>query len=73
MYKRSIKPLRDFINSTPPQGVYYIDTQFGTLSYLKDISGTISTRTGASGSVFIIEVKDEANEACIRTRQEQAW
>lgn len=37
------------MESDPEPGCYYVDTQFGTLSVLKDISGTIHTRIGAGG------------------------
>lgn len=59
MYKRSIKLIQEFINSNPPSGVYYVDTQFGRLSYLKDIAGAIHTRISAGGAFFIIEVEDD--------------
>lgn len=60
MYKRSIKPLKEFIESDPPPGCYYVDTQFGTLSYLKDMSGAIHTRISAGGAFFLVEVEDES-------------
>ena len=68
MYKRSIKPLLGFINSHPPHppGVYYIDAQFGKLTYMKDVSGTITTRTNAGGTVFIVEIEDEDNQRDLR-------
>lgn len=50
MYKRSVKPLIEFIMSNPDFGYYYVDTQFGTLSYQKEISGAITTRTDAGGA-----------------------
>ena len=49
MYKRSVKPLLEFMESDPEQGCYYVDTQFGTLSVQKDISGAIHTRISAGG------------------------
>ena len=59
MYKRSVKPLLEFMDSDPEQGCYYVDTQFGTLSVLKDICGAIHTRISAGGAFFLIEVEDE--------------
>lgn len=63
MYKRSVKPLLEFIESDPESGVYYVDTQFGTLSYMKDISMAIHTRISAGGAFFIIEVEDELQDS----------
>lgn len=59
MYKRSVKPLLEFMESNPEPGCYYVDTQFGTLKVTKDISGTINTRIGARGAFFLVEVEDE--------------
>lgn len=58
----------EFINTLPPHppGVYYIDTQFGRLSYMKDISGAITTRTNEGGTVFIVEIEDEDNQRDLR-------
>lgn len=50
------------MESDPEPGCYYVDTQFGTLSVLKDISGTIHTRIGAGGSYFLVEVEDEQDK-----------
>lgn len=68
MYKRGIKLLLEFINSHPPHppGVYCIDAQFGKLSYMKDISGAITTRTNTGGNVFIVEIEDEDNQRDLR-------
>ena len=49
----------EFIESDPEPGCYYVDTQFGTLSVQKDISGAIHTRISAGGAFFLIEVEDE--------------
>jgi hypothetical protein len=63
MYKRSIKPLKEFVNSNPSAGCYYVDTQFGTLSYQYEISGAIHTRISAGGAFFLIEVMDDEQES----------
>lgn len=52
----------EFMESNPEPGCYYVDTQFGTLSVLKDISGTIHTRIGAGGAYFLVEVKKDEQE-----------
>ena len=62
MYKRSIKPLAEFIELSPPPGWYYVDVQFGTLKYMKDISGAVHTRMSAGGAFFVIEVEDAEPE-----------
>ena len=59
MFQRRVKPLIEFMESNPEEGCYYVDTQFGTLSVLKDISGAIHTRISAGGAFFLIEVEDE--------------
>ena len=59
MYKRSVKPLLEFVESNPETGYYYVDAQFGRLSYLKDISGSIHTRISAGGAFFLIEVYEK--------------
>lgn len=57
MYKRNIPPLMEFMASNPPPARYYIDAGFGKLYYVSsDISGTIHTRTDASGATVIVEV-----------------
>ena len=71
MYKRSVKPLLEFMESDPEPGCYYVDTQFGTLSVLKDISGAIHTRISAGGAFFLIEVEDEQDDIRTRTQPEQ--
>ena len=52
MYKRSIKPLAEFIESNPEPGCYYVDAQFGELKSQKDIAGAITTRIGAGGGIL---------------------
>ena len=59
------------MESNPEPGCYYVDTQFGTLSVLKDISGTIHTRIGTGGAFFLIEVEDEQEDIRTRTQPEQ--
>lgn len=56
MYKRNIPPLLEFMATTPPAR-YYIDAGFGRLYYVSsEVSGTIHTRTDASGATVIVEV-----------------
>ena len=57
MYKRNVKPLLEFLDSTPPQGRYYIDCGYGKLYYKStEIAGTINTRTDAAGATLLVEV-----------------
>ena len=59
MYKRNVKPLAEFLNSYPPTGKYYIDCGYGKLYYKStEVSGTINTRTDASGATVLVEVYD---------------
>lgn len=63
MYKRSIKPIMDFLKVPPPTGVYIIDTQFGKINYVSgEISPVISTRIDANSAYYVINV-DEENSA----------
>lgn len=57
MYKRSIKPIKEFLDSAPPRGVYLIDTQFGKINYVSgEVSPVISTRIDANAAYYLIEV-----------------
>ena len=57
MYKRAIKPIREFLSSPPPEGVYIIDCQFGKINYVSgDISPVITSRINADGVYYVIEV-----------------
>ena len=59
MYKRSIKPIAEFLRLPPPNGVYIIDTQFGKINYVSgEVSPVISTRIDANGAYYVIEVKE---------------
>lgn len=60
MYKRSIKPIMDFLKVPPPTGVYIIDTQFGKINYVSgEISPVISTRIDANSAYYVINVDEE--------------
>lgn len=61
MYKRSIKPIMDFLKvPPPPTGVYIIDTQFGKINYVSgEISPVISTRIDANSAYYVINVDEE--------------
>ena len=63
MFERRVKPLIEFLDSDPEPGEYYVDTQFGTLTYTKDIAGTIHTRVGAGGYFYVVEVYEEDNSS----------
>ena len=45
--------------SNPDFGCYYIDTQFGTLSYQKEISGVLPQEPMRGGCFFIVQVLDD--------------
>ena len=60
MYKRSIKPIQQFLESPPPEGVYIIDTQFGKINYVSgEVSLVISTRIDANGAYYVIEIYEQ--------------
>lgn len=62
MYKRSIKPIIEFLRLPPPCGVYIIDTQFGKINYVSgEISPVISTRIDANSAYYVIEIHEEEN------------
>ena len=54
------------MQSDPDPGCYYVDTQFGTLTYIKDIAGTLHTRIGAGGYFYVIEVEEMTKPIDIR-------
>ena len=57
MYKRNIQPILTFLRGGRHPGKWYVDAGYGKLYYTSDeISGTINTRTNASGATVIIEV-----------------
>lgn len=57
MYKRSIKPIADFLMTPPPHGVYIIDTQFGKINYVSgEVAPVISTRVNANAAYYVIEI-----------------
>lgn len=63
MYKRTIKPIEDFISLNSKPGKYFIDAQFGKLTYFYEISGCITTRIDA-GATYLIDVHyEESNIA----------
>jgi hypothetical protein len=56
MYKRNIKPLKEFLRSSPSRGGYFVDCGFGDLRYVsKDVAGTIRARFD-DGSTLLVEV-----------------
>lgn len=58
MYKRSVRPIVDFLKVPPPTGVYIIDTQFGKINYVSgEVSPVVSTRVDANGAYYVIEVE----------------
>jgi hypothetical protein len=60
MYKRSVKPIQEFLDTNPESGVYLIDTQFGKINYISgEVAPVISTRIDANAAYYLIEVKDE--------------
>ena len=63
MFERRVKPLIEFLDSDPEPGEYYVDTQFGMLTYTKDIAGTIHTRVGAGGYFYVVEVYEEEDNS----------
>ncbi len=57
MYKRVVKPIKQFIDSDPPCGIYVLYLQFGRLGYCdKDVCLTINTRIDASGATYLVEI-----------------
>ncbi len=65
MYKRSVKPIQEFLDTNPESGVYLIDTQFGKINYISgEIAPVISTRIDANAAYYLIEVKDEKEDLC---------
>ena len=60
MYKRSIKPIVEFLRLPPPNGVYIIDTQFGKINYVSgEVSPVISTRIDANSAYYVIEIYEQ--------------
>ena len=60
MYKRSKKPLTDFIKSNPKPSVYALDCQYGRIGFMSDeIHYSLNTRISAGGCFFIVEVYDD--------------
>lgn len=60
MYKRSVKPILEFLELPPPEGRYIIDTQFGKINYVSgEVSPVISTRVDANGAYYVIEVDED--------------
>ena len=60
MYKRSIKPIQEFLDTKPESGVYLIDTQFGKINYVSgEVAPVISTRIDANAAYYLIEIEDE--------------
>lgn len=58
MYKRSIKPIVEFLSSHPDTGKYILDTQFGKINYVSgEIAPVISTRINANSAYYVIEVE----------------
>lgn len=58
MYKRSIKPIEEFLDTNPNRGGYIIDTQFGKINYVSgEIAPVISTRINANAAYYVIEIE----------------
>lgn len=63
MYKRSAKPLAEFIHLTNEFGRYAIGTDFGKINYSsKEISFAVTTRISAGGCFFIVEIYEDDND-----------
>lgn len=63
MYKRSVKPIKEFLAKKPQNGVYLIDTQFGKINYVSgDVAPVVSTRIDANAAYYLIEIEDEKDE-----------
>lgn len=64
MYKRSIKPITEFLRLPPPIGKYIIDTQFGKINYVSgEIAPVISTRINANAAYYVIECTSDEDES----------
>lgn len=64
MYKRSIKPIIEFVMSPTPVGVYIIDTQSGKINYVSsEVSPVISTRINANAAYYVIECTSDEDES----------
>lgn len=63
MYKRSVKPIKEFLAKKTQNGVYLIDTQFGKINYVcGDVAPVVSTRIDANAAYYLIEIEDEKDE-----------
>lgn len=59
MYKRSVKPIQEFLEMKPENGIYLIDTQFGKINYVSaEVAPVISTRIDANAAYYLIEIED---------------
>lgn len=60
MYKRSVKPIQEFLDTKPESGAYLVDTQFGKINYVSgEVAPVISTRIDVNAAYYLIEVEDE--------------